>query len=176
MFQDWQQQNKQLQNKEEFFELLKNLQKSRDLFRRLVDVCPYGTALTDFSGNIIVGNFALAKFLDVPISSLIKLNLKKIFKLPDSIFLLLSKEKVLSFCVLGKKVCEITLYFCKSDNAANLDNQKIEIYWHIKDIQEFVALQRHYRELVESLPVGVFEATGEGKILYLNTTGKKLLG
>jgi len=160
---------------EGLLQLLNLVQHSRDRFKSLVDSCPFGLALTDKSGRIIVGNRALANFLGVTVQSLVNLSLRKFLRLSKNVLESLKEKDHLSFAY----------YYNPSRKTFSIDQSKFfeisltyqegKIYWHIYEANEVVRLKRNFKDLVESLPVGVFRATIEGQILYLNSSGKKIL-
>ncbi len=157
--------------------LVNVLRKSRDSFKSLVDLSPYGVALTDTNGKIISSNRALAALLGMDVRALKGASFPELLNL-DSQDILARASSLGSGEVLKLPLVESTNSqgeLCQLRPCLFYDrSQKGLLFWHVQDQTTYLELEKRFEELVESVPVGLFWAENDGKIGATNPEFDKL--
>ncbi len=146
--------------------LLEVIRRSRDRFKALVDLSPYGIALTSNGGEIVSANRSLADLLGRDVREMIGSSLPEMLGLDMEELLAqassLEPGEILKLPVIQRKRQGETLHLlpCLFTDEANTDL----FFWHVQDQTTYVELEKRFQELVESVPVGLFWADLNGKI------------
>ncbi|NPA94750.1 MAG: response regulator [Thermodesulfobacteria bacterium] len=147
--------------------LVSILRKSRDSFQNLVDVLPYGIALTNLDGEIISANRALAHLLGYDIRQLKGASFPELIKLDSSD--IISRASTLSPGEVLRLPTVLTINrngkLCHLRPCIFRDKSKKDVlFWHVQDQTNYLELEKRFDELIESVPVGLFWADLNGKI------------
>ncbi len=151
--------------------LLHVIRRSRDRFKALVDLSPYGIALTAKDGIIISANMALAQLLEMDVRQLVGASLPGMLGLDIADIsrraVALRPGQVLrlpGLDVKGKGNVVRHIRPCLFSD----ENDKELFFWHIQDQTTYFQLEKRFEELVESVPVGLFWAETDGIINAVN--------
>ncbi len=151
--------------------LLYVIRRSRDRFKALVDLSPYGIALTAKDGIIISANRALAQLLDMDVRELVGASLPGMLGLDTEDIsrraVGLRPGQVLrlpGLDIKGKGNVVRHIRPCLFSD----ESDKELFFWHIQDQTTHFQLEKRFEELVESVPVGLFWAETDGLINAVN--------
>lgn len=157
--------------------LLKVIRRSRDRFKALVDLSPYGIALTSRSGRIISVNRALADLLGRDVRCMVGGSLPGLLGL-DTMDVMERSSRLGAGEIL--KLSEIDLENT-SGRVLHLrpclfrdEDSGDMLFWHVQDRTTYFELEKRFQELSESVPVGLFWAGMDGKIGAVNPEFNKI--
>ncbi len=157
--------------------LLSVIKRSRDSFKALVDLSPYGVALTTKDGIIVSANKALAQLLNRDIRALVGTSLPELLGLDSN---RIKKEhadlkpgeilKLPAIHIKGRQGRVHHLRPCLFYHKTHEDL----LFWQIQDQTTYFELEKRFEELVQSVPVGLFWADINGKIGAVNPGFKEI--
>ncbi len=157
--------------------LLSVIKRSRDRFKALVDLSPYGIALTSKDGKIVSANKALADLLGRDIRTLMGASMPQLLGLD---------AKQIERDHAGLKPGEILklpgLHLTRSNGKVYHlrpclffhETHSDLLFWHIQDQTTYFELEKRFEELVESVPVGLFWSDLKGHIRAVNPGFKEI--
>ncbi len=151
--------------------------RSRDRYRSLIDMSPYGMILTDNQFRIKGGNRFFAKLFNQHIKDLIGKRLQEVIALAWE-----AVSPGISGLRVGENLCIPPLKLSGEGGKAKwvefqvLRHDANSLYWHISDVSEATELGQRHSELIDHLPLGIFEADISGRLKILNPAALALLG
>ncbi len=157
--------------------LLEVIRRSRDRFKTLVDLSPYGIALTAKEGNIISANRALAHLLGKDVREMIGMSLPGLLGLDIDHVLQkassLEAGEILKLPAIQKRrqggeVLHLLPCLFRDEGNGDL------LFWHVQDQTTYFELEKRFQELLESVPVGLFWADLQGRIGAVNPEFKTI--
>ncbi len=157
--------------------LLQIIRRSRNRFKTLVDLSPYGMALTDQEGVVVSANKALADMIGCEVQTLIGQNLPERLGMKTEglrgKIQALSSGQVLEFPIITVKSKDKELLHIRPclffDSA-----QKDALFWHVADQTTSFRLESKFSDLIKNVPIGLFWADLNGVITLANPAFKEI--
>ncbi len=157
--------------------LLSIIKRSRDRFKALVDLSPYGVALTSKTGQIVSANRALADLLGRDVRSLVGASMPQLLGLDSKQiehgYANLSPGEILKLPGLHLTGSDGKVYHLRPCLFFHETHPDL-LFWHIQDQTTYFELEKRFEELVESVPVGLFWADLNGTIRAVNPEFKEM--
>ncbi len=153
-------------------QFLNIIMRSRNRFKTLLDLSPYGMALTDKQGIIISANKAIADMIGREIRDTIGLNLPAAFGLDPEKFSRATNElesgQVFNFPLVSLKDTKSGVPIHVKPCLFFDSKGKDILFWHISDQTKRFQLEKRFSELIKNVPVGLFWTDLDGTINLAN--------